>query len=189
MQIPHTHTSFSLPLLFWSSISVFSSTNEYIFLTDCLFVCLFVCFFVCLFVCLFVRGFSSHSRIFHSFGDVTITDKELQIFDLCPALMAIEQWGIFNVPRLLWHGPTLYNGHLRGAVTLTPILTVIVIIWHQLKKKIDNILVLKNNFFLRIHRWVNNESTSHNGGVPSLLNVPARFCLLLYKFLKKIFKM
>ena len=34
--------------------------------------------------------------------------------------MAIEQWGFFNMPHLLWHWPTLYNGHLRGPVTLTP---------------------------------------------------------------------
>ena len=41
--------------------------------------------------------------------------------------MAIEQWGIFNVPYLLWHGPTLYNDHLRAerlAVELSlPVLT------------------------------------------------------------------
>ena len=42
-------------------------------------------------------------------------------FDLCSALMAIEQWGFFNVPHLLWHGPTLYNGHLRGPATPTPL--------------------------------------------------------------------
>ena len=39
-------------------------------------------------------------------------------FDLCSALMAIEQWGIFNVQHPLWHGPSVYNGHLRGPVTL-----------------------------------------------------------------------
>ena len=27
----------------------------------------------------------------------------------------------FNVPHLLWHGPTLYNGHLQGPVTLASI--------------------------------------------------------------------
>ena len=32
-----------------------------------------------LFVCLFVWSFSSHSRIFHSYGDVTITSEGLQI--------------------------------------------------------------------------------------------------------------
>ena len=42
-------------------------------------------------------------------------------FDLCSAHMAIEQWGFFRVPHLLWHGASVYNGHLRGPVTLTPI--------------------------------------------------------------------
>ena len=32
-----------------------------------------------LFACLFVWGLTSHSRIFHSYGDVTITDEGLQI--------------------------------------------------------------------------------------------------------------
>ena len=41
--------------------------------------------------------------------------------DLCSALMAFEQWGFFSVPHLLWHGASVYNGHLRGLVTLTPI--------------------------------------------------------------------
>ena len=41
-------------------------------------------------------------------------------FDLCSALRAIEQWGFFNVPHPLRHWPTVYNGHLRGPVTLTP---------------------------------------------------------------------
>ena len=41
-------------------------------------------------------------------------------YDLFLTLMAIEQWGFFNVPHLLWHGPTLYNDHLRCSVTLTP---------------------------------------------------------------------
>ena len=38
-------------------------------------------------------------------------------FDLCSALMAIEQWGFFSVPHLLWHGASVYNGHLRGTIT------------------------------------------------------------------------
>ena len=41
-------------------------------------------------------------------------------FDLCSALMAIEQWGFFGVPHLLWHGASVYDGHLRGPVTLAP---------------------------------------------------------------------
>ena len=41
--------------------------------------------------------------------------------DLCSALMAIEQWGFFNVPHPLRLWPTVYNGHLWGPVTLTPV--------------------------------------------------------------------
>ena len=39
----------------------------------------------------------------------------------CSSLIAIEQWGFFSVPHLLWHGTSVYNGHLGGPVTLTPI--------------------------------------------------------------------
>ena len=39
-------------------------------------------------------------------------------FDLCSALMAIEQWGFLSVPHLLWYGASVYNGHLRRPVTL-----------------------------------------------------------------------
>ena len=42
-------------------------------------------------------------------------------FGLRWALMAIEQWGFFSVPHLLWHGASVYKCHLRGRVTLTPI--------------------------------------------------------------------
>ena len=56
------------------------------------------------------------------YGDVTIAGEGLQILsNICSALMVIEQWGFFSVPHLLRHGPTLYNGHLRGPVTLTPV--------------------------------------------------------------------
>ena len=32
--------------------------------------------------------------------------------------LAIEQWGYFSVPHLLWHEASVYNGHLRGPVAL-----------------------------------------------------------------------
>ena len=51
--------------------------------------------------------------------------------DLCSALMAIEQWGFFNVPHLLRHGPTVYNDHLRGPVTLIPVAERLAV-WHYL---------------------------------------------------------
>ena len=38
-------------------------------------------------------------------------------FDRCSAPMVIEQWGFFS----LWQLTSVYNGHFRGPVTLTPI--------------------------------------------------------------------
>ena len=40
-------------------------------------------------------------------------------FDLCSALIAVEQWGFFNVPHLLWNRASVYNGHFRGPLTHT----------------------------------------------------------------------
>ena len=39
--------------------------------------------------------------------------------DICSALMAIEQWEFVIVPHLMWHGASVYNGHLRWSMTLT----------------------------------------------------------------------
>ena len=74
---------------------------------------------VCLFVCLFVffvplENFSFIWRRHHCWWRASNVD-------LCSALMAIRQWGFFSVPHLLWHGASVYNGHLRGPVTLTSI--------------------------------------------------------------------
>ena len=68
---------------------------------------------------LFVRTFTFHSRIFHSSGDVTIATN-LANFDLCSVLMAIEQREFFSMPHYLRQGTSVYNGHLRGPVTLIP---------------------------------------------------------------------
>jgi hypothetical protein len=48
-----------------------------------------------------IYGFTSRSRIFHLYEDVTIAGEELQILGLCSALRAFEQGGIFIVPHLL----------------------------------------------------------------------------------------
>ena len=79
----------------------------------------------CLFVSLFLWFcfFSSHSKIFtHFFTHLETSPLPVKgcNFDLCPALMAIEQWGFYSVPHLLWHGAFVYNGHLRRPVTLLP---------------------------------------------------------------------
>ena len=43
------------------------------------FVCLFLCLYLCLFLCLFAWSLSSHTRIFHSYGDVTVVGEGRQI--------------------------------------------------------------------------------------------------------------
>ena len=58
--------------------------------------------YLCLYVCLFV-GF----RPTRDFS--LICPWRAANFDLCSALMAIEQWGFFCVPHLLWHGASVYK--------------------------------------------------------------------------------
>ena len=54
---------------------------------------------MCLNVCLFVRAwFSSHSRIFHSYGDVTIADERLQI-----STYARHSWPLSSEGSLTCH--------------------------------------------------------------------------------------
>ena len=71
--------------------------------------CLFVCFWGCI---VQLDNFSLIWRRHHFRWKTTNVD-------LCSAHMAIEQGGFFSVPRLLWHWVSIYNGHLRGPVTLT----------------------------------------------------------------------
>jgi hypothetical protein len=82
---------------------------------------------------LIIYGFTSRSRIFHLYGDVTITGEGLQNLGLCSALRAFEQGGIFIVTRnlgfsgLIWRtAPFSYLlRHTRGCggSILTRILT------------------------------------------------------------------
>ena len=73
-----------------------------------------VCLFVCLEFFVPVENFSFIWRRHHY-------RRRAANFDLCSAFMVIEQWGFFSVPHLLWHGASVYNGYLRGSVTLTAI--------------------------------------------------------------------
>jgi hypothetical protein len=50
---------------------------------------------------LVIYGFTSCSRIFHLYGDVTMAGEGLQNLGLCSALRAFEQGGISIVPHLL----------------------------------------------------------------------------------------
>ena len=67
---------------------------------------------------LFVPGFSSHSRIFHSYGDVNITDEKLQIW---PLLCTHGHWAlrvyqratpaVTRGIRLKWSSPMTGDTH------------------------------------------------------------------------------
>ena len=66
-------------------------------------------------------GITSHSRIFSLIWRRHHYRWGIANVHLYSAHMAIKQWGFFSVPDLLWHRTSVYNGHLRGPVTLTPI--------------------------------------------------------------------
>ena len=57
---------------------------------------------------LLIYGFTSRSRIFHIYGDVTIAGEGLQNFGLCSALRAFEQGGIFILPHLRRHEASVF---------------------------------------------------------------------------------
>jgi hypothetical protein len=63
---------------------------------------------------LIIYGFTSRSRIFHLYGDVTIAGEGLQNLDLWSALGAFEQGGIFIVPHLLWHETSVFPVSFEG---------------------------------------------------------------------------
>ena len=68
-------------------------------------------------VCLF-EIFTSQSRIFTHLEISSLLARDAN-FDLFSALMTVEQWGFYIVLHILWHGSSVYNGHLRGPVTLS----------------------------------------------------------------------
>jgi hypothetical protein len=53
-----------------------------------------------------------YSYSLHLYGDV-ITSEGLQNLDLCLALKAFEQGGIFIKSHLLWHGPRFFQSHSK----------------------------------------------------------------------------
>jgi hypothetical protein len=58
--------------------------------------------------------FTSRSRIFHLYGNVTFTGEGLQNLGLRSALRAFQQGGIFIVPHLLWHGASVFPVSSEG---------------------------------------------------------------------------
>ena len=70
--------------------------------------------FVCLGINVPVENCSRIWRSYHYRGRASN-------FDVYSSFMAIELWWLFSVPHPLWHGTSVYNGHLWGPMTLKPI--------------------------------------------------------------------
>ena len=71
-------------------------------------------FYLIRFHCLFVV-FRPTREFFNHMETLYLSAKGFE-FELCSALIAIEQWWFFSVPPL-WHEDSVYNGHLRGPET------------------------------------------------------------------------
>ena len=67
-----------------------------------------------MYMLLFVLGLSYHLRIKYSHGDVIIISEGLQILTYAGHSWPLNCEGSLV---LLWHGASVYNGHLRGPVT------------------------------------------------------------------------
>jgi hypothetical protein len=61
-----------------------------------------------------IYWFTSLSQIFLWYWDVTIAREGLQTLDLCSALKAFEQDGIFIMPHLLWLGASAFPVSSEG---------------------------------------------------------------------------
>ena len=71
---------------------------------------------------LFIWGFSSHLRIFQSYGDVTMTGEGLLILTYARHLWPLNSEGSLACHTYcMWHRASFYNGHLQRPVRLTPI--------------------------------------------------------------------
>jgi hypothetical protein len=63
----------------------------------------------------------SRSRIFHLYGEITITGEGVQNLGLCSALRAFEQGGVFIVPHLHWDtGPRFFWFHPKDRTIQSP---------------------------------------------------------------------
>ena len=74
---------------------------------------------ICLFVCLFDWRLSPHSRILHSYGDVTITCEGLQILTYARHSWPLSIKGSLSCHTYCDIGHPFIVGHLQGPVTLT----------------------------------------------------------------------
>jgi hypothetical protein len=91
----------------WTSVYLFYATYKMIGLDQ-------LCAKDWLIDWLIIYSFTSRSRIFDLYGNVTIAGEGLQNLGICSALRAFEQGGIFIVPHLLWHGASFFPVSSEG---------------------------------------------------------------------------
>jgi hypothetical protein len=74
-----------------------------------------------IFYVIIIYCFTSRSKIFHLYGNVTIAGERLQNLGLCSALRAFVQRGIFIVQHLL--GPRFFRCHPKDRPIQLPVST------------------------------------------------------------------
>ena len=68
--------------------------------------------------------------IFHSYVEAAIIGEGLQILTNTRHSWPLSmQWGFFIVPHLLWHGTSVYNGHIRGLVVERLVVQLYLSVW------------------------------------------------------------
>jgi hypothetical protein len=72
---------------------------------------------------LVVYCFTSRSRIFHLYGDVTITGEGLQNLGLCSALMPFSREGSLSCHTCCDTGPRFFRSHPKDRPILSPFTT------------------------------------------------------------------
>ena len=132
-----------------------------------------ICLFVCVEFIVPLENFSLIWRRHHCRWRATY-------FGLCSALMAIEQWGFFYVPHLLWRGTSVYNGHLRGPVSLTPIVDrlAVELSLHVLRLRSFAVGILTSNLPLAKMFNINNTKEEHFilSDISEIIWNPATLC-------------
>jgi hypothetical protein len=68
-------------------------------------------------------GFTSRSRIYHLFGDVTIASEVLQNLGLCTAHRALEQGGSLSCHTCCNTGPQFFRSHPKDRRIYSPLTT------------------------------------------------------------------
>ena len=94
-------------------------------------------YFGYLLVCLFCI---SHLIIFHSYEKPPLPMKGYKFWSIL-AIMAIEHWGFSSVSHVLWHGTSVYYGHLRGPVTLIMLPSVRYLSCHYLFLRLMSVAI------------------------------------------------